>query len=159
MNDILGDVNYIINTYSNLIFRLAYQNTFNKSEAEDITQEVFMAMLKKIPFKSEEYMRAWLVRVAINKSKDFLKSKRRKVLPLDANLNLSVTDKSIHDRIEEIDRLPALDKHIIYLYYYEGYEAAEIAKMLGKTRNAVNIRLSRARENLRILIEEGKGND
>lgn len=44
MNDILGDVNYIINTYSNLIFRLAYQNTFNKSEAEDITQEVFMAI-------------------------------------------------------------------------------------------------------------------
>lgn len=159
MDNNLDNVNYIVNTYSDMIYRLAYQNTFNKSEAEDITQEVFMAMLKKIPFKSEEHMRAWLVRVVINKSKDYLKSKRRKVLPLDEHCEISVTDRNIHDRIEEIDKLPPLDRQVIYLFYYEGYSAKEIAKMTGKTRNAVNIRLSRARENLRILIEEGEGND
>lgn len=148
------DINYIVNTYGDMLYRLAYQYTRNASESQDITQEVFMAMLKKMPFKTEEYLKAWLIRVAINKSKNYLKSSRKKVVALDESIQAA--EYNHDDGLEEIKLLPESDRNIIYLYYYEGYSAKEIAKILGKTANSVNIKLSRAREKLKSLLEERK---
>lgn len=65
----------IVEKYSNMIIQIAYQNVFNKSDAEDITQEVFIKLMKKIgTFVSEEHMKAWIIRVTINLSKDYNKS-------------------------------------------------------------------------------------
>lgn len=65
----------IVEKYSNMIIQIAYQNVFNKSDAEDITQEVFIKLMKKIgTFASEEHMKAWIIRVTINLSKDYNKS-------------------------------------------------------------------------------------
>ena len=148
----IKDINYIVNTYSDMLFRLAYQYTRNSSESEDIVQDVFMAMLKKIPFKTEEYLKAWLIRVAINKSKNYLKSMRKKVLALDENIK--VPTYTHEDGLEEITLLPEFDRNVIYLYYYEGYSIKEIAKITGKSANSINIRLCRAREKLKNLLEE-----
>lgn len=155
--DKMGDkdikyINYIVNTYSDMLFRLAYQYTRNSSESEDIVQDVFMAMLKKMPFKTEEYLKAWLIRVAINKSKNYLKSMRKKVLALDENIK--VPTYTHEDGLEEITLLPEFDRNVIYLYYYEGYSIKEIAKITGKSANSINIRLCRAREKLKNLLEE-----
>ena len=143
----------IIDAYSDMVFRIAVQYTGNRQEAEDITQDAFLAMLKKMPFNSAEHAKRWLIRVTINKCKDYFKSAKRKNLPLDENLSASYVGEN--ERLEELEKLEPLDRSIIYLFYYEGYSAKEIAKMTGKTRNAVNIRLSRARNTLRELLEEG----
>ncbi len=148
----IKDINYIVNIYSDMLFRLAYQYTRNSSESEDIVQDVFMAMLKKMPFKTEEYLKAWLIRVAINKSKNYLKSMRKKVLALDENIK--VPTYTHEDGLEEITLLPEFDRNVIYLYYYEGYSIKEIAKITGKSANSINIRLCRAREKLKNLLEE-----
>lgn len=148
----IKDINYIVNTYSDMLFRLAYQYTRNSSESEDIVQDVFMTMLKKMPFKTEEYLKAWLIRVAINKSKNYLKSMRKKVLALDENIK--VPTYTHEDGLEEINLLPEFDRNVIYLYYYEGYSIKEIAKITGKSANSINIRLCRAREKLKNLLEE-----
>lgn len=147
----------LVEAYGDTLFRIALQYTGNVQEAEDITQEAFVAMLKKIPFDSEEHAKRWLIRVTINKCKDYYKSARRKNLPLDENVNATYIQQN--EEIEELEKLEPLDRSIIYLFYYEGYSAKEIAKMIGKTRNAVNIRLSRARENLRELLKEGEKYD
>ena len=56
--------------YSKSIARAAFTYLENTADAEDITQEVFLALLEKQPhFESEEHLKAWLLRVAINKSK------------------------------------------------------------------------------------------
>lgn len=150
-------VDDIVNNYGDLIYRLAVHYTGNVHEAEDITQETFLAMLKKLPFESAEHAKRWLIRVTVNKCKDYYKSARRKKnLPLDENVNASYFEQT--EGLEELEKLDPLDRSIVYLYYFEGYDAKEIAAMIGKTRNAVNIRLSRARETLRGLLEEG-GND
>lgn len=148
------NINYIVNKYSDMIYRLAYQYTFDKSEAEDIMQDTFMAMLKKMPFRDEDHLKAWLIRVAINKSKDVLKSSRRKVLSLDERIASSATYEN-GEPFEALEQLPAFDRTVIYLFYYEGYSTKEIADMTGKTRNAINIRLSRVRETLKSMLEEG----
>lgn len=152
MGDI-KNINYIVNAYGDMLFRVAYQYTRNRSEAEDVTQDVFVAMLKKMPFKSEEHLKAWLIRVAINKSINYLKSNRKKVLSLDENIDVEAKHSET-DEIEELQELPEFDRSVIYLYYYEGYSIKEIAKITGKSANSINIRLFRAREKLKTLLEE-----
>ena len=62
----------IVETYSNMIMRLAYQNCFNKSDSEDIVQEVFIKLIKNIDKLGDnsEYIKAWIIRVTINTCKD-----------------------------------------------------------------------------------------
>lgn len=155
MGDI-RNINYIVDTYGDMLYRVAYQYTRNRSEAEDITQDVFVAMLKKMPFKSEEHLKAWIIRVAINKSINYLKSNRKKVLSLDENIDVAGEQNFDRDEIEELQSLPRFDRSVIYLYYYEGYSIKEIAKITGKSANSINIRLFRAREKLKTLLEERK---
>ena len=58
--------------------------------------------------------------------------------------------------ISELDKLGPTDRNIIYLHYYEGYSLKEIGKILRLTRNAVYIRVTRARKKLKNLMEEGE---
>lgn len=147
----------IVNAYGDLVYRIAVHYTGNVHEAEDITQEAFLSMLKRLPFESAEHAKRWLIKVTVNKCKDYYKSARRKNLPLDENLNAAYFQQT--EGLEELEKLEPLDRSIIYLFYYEGYSAKEIAAMTGRTRNAVNIRLSRARGTLKGLLKEGDNND
>ena len=70
-----GYINYVIEKYSDMVYRIAYTRTNSKQDSEDIYQEVFLKLAKKIPnFKNEEHEKAWLIRVTINFSK---KSKKK----------------------------------------------------------------------------------
>ncbi len=147
----------IVEAFGDLVFRLSLQYIGNVQEAEDITQEAFLAMLKKLPFKSVEHAKRWLIKVTVNKCKDYHRSARRKNLPLDENVKATYFQET--EGLEELEKLDPLDRSIIYLFYYEGYSAKEIADIIGKTRNAVNIRLMRARETLKGLLQEGEYNE
>ena len=59
-----------IENYSNMVYRLAMARTGNTESSQDIYQEVFLRLAKKMPeFESEEHKKAWLIRVTINCSK------------------------------------------------------------------------------------------
>ncbi len=69
------NVEETVEKYSDMVIQIAYQNSFNKSDAEDITQEVFIKLMKNLnKIKDEEHLKAWLIRVTINLSKDYNKS-------------------------------------------------------------------------------------
>ena len=104
----------IVEAFGDLVFRLALQYTGIRQEAEDIVQEAFLAMLKKLPFKSAEHAKRWLIKVTVNKCKDYFKSARRKNLPLDERLISGSFELS--DGLEEIEKLDPLDRNIIYPY-------------------------------------------
>ena len=86
-----------INKYSNMIYRLAMARTGKTEEAQDVYQEVFLRLAKKMPeFESEEHKKAWLIRVTINCSKTLLNSnfiKHR--AELDENLSFETPER--HD--------------------------------------------------------------
>ncbi|WP_406243016.1 RNA polymerase sigma factor [Tissierella carlieri] len=64
-------IDNIVNTYSNMVYRLAFSQTRNKSDADDIFQEVFLRYIKNKPnFETEEHRKAWLIRVTINCAKN-----------------------------------------------------------------------------------------
>ena len=93
-----------------------------------------------------------IIRVTINKCKNYLKSARRKVLPLKNNLEIAATVKS-DELSDEIFELPEFERNVLFLHYYEGYSAREIGKMLHKTENAIFLALSRPRNHLKLIIE------
>lgn len=149
----------IVQTYSDMIMRIAYQNLKCVPEAEDVMQEVFLALINKRRFKDEEHLKAWLIRVTVNKCRDVLRKKRRKDLPLDVAESFLIAEEQ-SGILEEIFSLPPDDRTVIYLHYYEGYSAAEIGKILKKSENAIYIKLTRARERLKdILIKEDGENE
>lgn len=146
----------IVDKYSDMIYRISYQNLRNSYDSEDIMQEVFLALLKSdIEFKSDEHLKAWLIRVTVNKCIDFKKSARyRTTLPLDDQvIQHNEEEQGI---MEELFKLPEESRNIIYLYYYESYTIAEIAKILGKKQNTVNSKLQRARKKLKSILEKGE---
>ena len=65
----------IVDDYSDMIYRIAYQNLRSSYDAEDIMQEVFLTLLKNDgKFKDSEHLKAWLIKVTVNKCIDFRKS-------------------------------------------------------------------------------------
>ena len=151
-----GTISYAVETYSDAVFRVSYQYVGNRQDAEDVVQEVFLALverLKDVPFNDYEHLKAWLIRVAINKSINVAKSNaRRRTSPID-NRPGKVVD--VFNELDyELEKLSADDRQIIYLHYYEGYSAKEIADFLSLRENAVHKRLSRARDRLKKFLSE-----
>ena len=158
------NVRAIIERYSDMVLKVAYQNTRDLQESEDIVQEVFLALFSRPLPKEEEHLKAWLIRVTLNKSRSFLRSARRKVLPLDERIAheslapderlADLPDFAQDEVLSKLLTLPEAEKNALYLHYYEGYSAKEIGKFLKRSENAVYILLSRGRAKLKELFKE-----
>jgi len=151
------NIETLVEKYSDMIMRIAYQNCFNKSDSEDIVQEVFFKLIRNIQeLKDEEHLKAWLIRVTINLSKDYNKSSwYKKVEPIEekeASYNFDTEESEI---LNELSKLKPIYRNTIYLYYYEGYKINEIAKILDLNENTVSSNLTRARKKLKEVLEVG----
>lgn len=153
--------NYIIDTietYSDMVYRIALTRVKTKEIAEDIYQDVFLKFSSKLPkFKSEEHKKAWLIRVTINTSNNYLKSAwNRKKVELNEDIRYEEEKiENISNVYDEVKKLPEDYQLVIYLYYYEGYKVNEISKLLSKKEGTIKTWLSRAREILRENLKGG----
>ena len=146
------EVNRAIERYADTVRRICFVHLKNRADTEDIFQTVFVKyLLHGEPFASEEHERAWIIRVTLNACKDLLKSFfRSRTVPLE-----ELTDRAMPAETEQREvlqavlALPVPYRDVIYLHYYEGYTAPEIAGILGKNVNTVYTRLTRARGPLR----------
>ena len=142
--------NEIVENYSDMIFRIAYQYLFNKYDAEDIVQEVFVKLLtKRVIFKDEEPIKSWLIRVTINQCLDYKKSLTKKsTVPIE-NMEIPFEQKE-GEILEELQLLKEDERNVLY---YEGYKIKEIAKILKQKQNTINSKLTRARKKLKEIME------
>jgi len=110
------DIRELVETYSDMIMWIAYQNSFNKSDSEDIVQEVFVKLMKNINNVEEEYIKAWIIRVTINNCKDYNKSAwYRKVIPIEENEADFYFDNEELGILEELSKLKPIYRNIVYL--------------------------------------------
>jgi len=146
----------IVEKYSNMIIQIAYQNVLNSSDAEDITQEVFIKLIKNMDkLESQEHIKAWLIRVTINLSKDYNKSFwKRNITEIDENIKYFDDEEDL-EVMKQIAKLKPVYRNIIYLYYYQGYKINEIAELLDMKPNTVSSNLTRARNELKGFLEYG----
>lgn len=146
------DLNRVMDTYADMVRRICLLHLKNKEDTEDIFQNVYLKyLLYEKGFESSEHEKAWFARITINACKDHLRYlSRRKWVPLDLiKEEGEALDDTAAEILEAVLKLPEKYRNVIYLHYYEGYSAVEIAKVLEKKENTVYTWLKRAKELLR----------
>lgn len=144
----------MIRKYSSMVYKIAYSATSSRADSDDIYQNVFLRYIKKKPlFTDENHEKAWFIRVTVNCSKSFLsKARNNKLQPLSEEMEYHYTEKP--DIAFAMKQLTPKTRTVIYLYYYEGYSAKEIAEMLNMGYSAVRTSLLRGRERLKFILEK-----
>lgn len=154
----------VLEDYSDEIIRLSYTYVRNINDAEDIAQDVMVALMKRDkPFESYEHEKAWIFRITINKSKNYLKSGwiKRTVSMEDENGNERDFPDESADKTEENEvleavlALPEKYRTPIHLFYYGGYTINEIAAVLHKKPATVGTLLARGRNLLKNMMIGG----
>lgn len=144
----------LANTYADAILRLSYAYLKNTQDAQDICQTVFVKLLSEPrEFDTGEHERAYILRMAANACKDLLKSPwRKRTCELEACAELPAPEAEDGSVLAAVNSLPPHYRAVIYLFYYEGYQAAEIGGILGVPTATVHTRLARGRTKLRELL-------
>ena len=136
------------------VYRLAYAMARSRSDADDIFQEVFLRFHRSAPaFATPEHEKAWLLHVTANCARSLLASPwRRRTIPLEDVY--AYTDPAASAVDDALAQLPGKYRTVIHLFYYEGYQTEEIARILGRSPSTVRAQLTRARRKLRELLKE-----
>ena len=145
----------IIRRHFDMVYRLALSQTRSIPNAEDVTQEVFLRFIQKYEsLKSDEHIKAWLIRVTVNCSKSiFMGAWNRKTVPLTDEISFDTPEKS--EVYFAVQSLPSKYRAAIHLFYYEDMSIKEIAGCLGLKQSTVKSRLFRGREMLRTKLKGG----
>nr|WP_325297244.1 sigma-70 family RNA polymerase sigma factor [uncultured Dysosmobacter sp.] len=145
---------YLAETYADAILRLSYTYLKNTHDAQDVCQTVFVKLLTEPrEFESAEHERAYILRMAANACKDLLKSPwRKRTCDLEACAEVPAPETGDGAVLAAVNQLPANYRSVIYLFYYEGYQAAEIGKILGVPTATVHTRLARGRAKLKDIL-------
>lgn len=148
--------------YCDGMFCVAMRFLKNSDDAEDVLQESFIKAFQKIDqFKGEVTFGAWLKRIVINKSIDFLKSRQKKMVELDESYMTIATDDdwTVHKSItldevkNEIESLPEKYRYVVMMFLMEGFDHKEIAQVLNLTASNCRTRLLRGKGLLKELLK------
>ncbi|MEC4176232.1 sigma-70 family RNA polymerase sigma factor [Adlercreutzia sp. R7] len=161
--------------WGDTVYRVALGQTGSRADAEDVYQDVFLKLLDKPrTFENDDHLKAWLIRVTVNQSRDRLRARARhatdslddhreeaerrlaQAAPQGSHMSGN-RDDPLSDLWDIVSRLPEDQRTVINLFYVEEMSTGDIARILGCTAGAVRMRLHRAREALRDLI--GNGSD
>ena len=153
----------LMETYGTQVKRLCCLYLRDASLAEDAAQETFIKAWRSLAsFRSESSERTWLMRIAVNTCRDALRTSwfrrlDRRVTPEE--LPLASPGPQEPALAQAITRLPARDREVILLRYYEQLSPDEIAHMLRQPLNTVKSRLARAKKKLKQLLEGWNDDD
>ena len=152
----------LVERYQNSLYAVAFNVCKNQQDAEDAVQDTFLQYYNsKKEFESEQHIRAWLLRVVINKARNINRTfwKKNKCSLEDYIETLTFPNSQSRDLFEEVMKLPDKYRIVIHLFYYEDYSVREIADILKLSESNVKVRLSRGRALLRDSLKEEWEND
>jgi RNA polymerase sigma-70 factor (ECF subfamily) len=150
--------------YAKAMYNIALKYVKKTDEAEDVVQESFINAFRKIKsFNNKVTFGAWLKRIVINKSIDYLKKKKLDLVsiddkiinltnePLNWNIKVETTAKEI---INKINELPLKYSVVLQLFLLEGYDHQEISEILNISTIASRTQLSRGKTKLKTLLNK-----
>ncbi|MBD9010267.1 MAG: sigma-70 family RNA polymerase sigma factor [Clostridiales bacterium] len=165
----------LMEKHMGIIYNIALRMTANQDDAEDMTQEIMIKIFRSLgSFKGNSKFSTWIYRVAVNTCLDELKKKKnKKHLSLDAEISgddgenqIEIKDDSpspekLAEQNELRDMVAAAvkllsDEHraVIVLRDIRGMSYSEIAGILGCSDGTVKSRISRARAQLKMILEK-----
>ena len=144
--------------YGDRVFSAAFSVCQNRADADDVVQNTFLKYYSlNLDYKSETYIKAWLIRVAVNQAKDLMRSfwQRNKIAWEEYMNELPFEEPEDSRLFEAVMRLPSKYRIVIHLFYYEDYTVSEIAEILQCREGTFTSQLSRGRKLLKsTLLEE-----
>lgn len=158
----------LIDTYQNLVFSVCYKVTSDYFTAEDLTQETFLSAYKNLDTFEGVNEKAWLCRIATNKSIDYLRSAGRKAVPTEdvffeqqsetrGSPEEVCLEEEVKDRLlEYCGRLKSPYNEIAKAVYYDEMKADEIARQRNENIKTVQTQIYRARNMLRKMYGKEK---
>ncbi|WP_024861462.1 RNA polymerase sigma factor [Ruminococcus flavefaciens] len=155
---------YAFKKYGNTVLRAAFAFSGSYAEAEDIVQDVFLSLhTDRRTFNDDEHLKAWLLRVTINKCKNLRRSFRFSrtcsIDELEGSEVICEMDTASRELRQQIAALPKKYAEVIFLHYYEGYSIKEIAAITEKNENTVGSLLRRGREKLKAELSKEEEGD
>jgi len=149
---------FLIERFKNRVFTVCYRVIGNIEDAKDISQDTFIEIYMKLKtLQDPRKFSVWIYKIAVNKSINFLRKKRRVFLFSEANS--FVTKEKNKDIIKRdtidflLSRLTPDYRTVLVLFYIEDKTIKEIVSILDITESAVKMRLTRAREKLKKFME------
>ena len=157
--------NYLIEENKLKLYKTAKAILKNEDDVCDAIQETLLSAYTNIGKLNEnKFFSTWMVRILVNKCYDIIKKNQKNINNYDIDdyiddNNLKSYDTYKSDSIVEyaINEIDEDLKTITVLYYYDDFSVKEIADMLNIPEGTVKSRLSRAREKLYIILNEGRG--
>ena len=141
-----------VHKYADAVTGVCVMRLQNYADAEDCFQNTFSKLYFKSPdFESEEHMKAWLIRVAINECSSYMRKNRRTPAAEQYREEGVPFDFDRSDMSWALFKTPTKYRGVLYLYYCEEYKVKEIAKILQKNENTIKSLLKRGREVLRSI--------
>ncbi|RLQ92417.1 sigma-70 family RNA polymerase sigma factor [Falsibacillus albus] len=160
-------VEALIHQYQTHVLWFIYTYVKNKQTAEDLTQETFISCYRNIGnFGGDSSkLKSWLLRIAANKSKDYLrKNKLKNLLSLhsveEIYSNERTTEELFFDDIrnnqivEHVLKLPTKYREVIFLFHVKEFSLQEIREILNQNLNTIKTRLTRGRKILKHKLKE-----
>ncbi|UJH66848.1 RNA polymerase sigma factor [Allomuricauda sp. SCSIO 65647] len=149
--------------YAEGMFCVAMRFLRNEHDAEDVLQEAFIKAFQRIEqYKGEVSFGAWLKRIVVNGSIDFLKAKKIRTIELDESYMRLAEEKedwkvseaiSLEEARSAIDQLPEKYKYVVQLFLVEGYDHAEISEILKITETTSRTRLLRGKAFVKEMLK------
>lgn len=155
-------VDEVFRKYGDRIFSAAFSICRNKADADDVVQDTLIRYYSRSnDFESEVHLKAWLLRVAINRAKDITASfwQRNKVSWEEYMNELPFEQPEDSQLFEAVMGLPEKYRTVIHLYYYEDYDISEISGILRRPKGTVKSQLDRGRKLLKTSIQEEWNDD
>ena len=156
----------LVKRYYDLVHSFIYRNTSDYNIAYDITQDVFIKMMKNIDKYQIENgkFKSWLLKIAVNTTKDYFRSKTYK----QRTQSYDISNQEIEDRTNVVDilskkeeaikikeaigNLPKLQREAVILKYYNDLKIKEISYITGENENTIKSRLFNGVKNLKRLL-------
>lgn len=154
------DIALLYERYGTDVLRVSYFYLGNREQAEDVTQDVFVRLMETRPMLYPGSEKAWLLKVALNRCRDLWRSSWHKRVLLGSKvLEIIPDDDHIDNRLEKqalmqaVNALPAPEREVFLLFYYQGYNTQQTAEILGTPEGTVSSRLSRGRQKLKQFLD------
>ncbi len=133
----------------------------DEMEAEDVMQEAFLSAFKKIEtYKGEVSFGAWLKRIVVNRSLDYLKKRKVKFEEINErtteieDYQMETKEVNIEMLKNAIQKLPDGYRVVLSLYLIEGYDHEEISQILGISNSNSRTQFLRAKNKLREMLKD-----
>lgn len=156
---------HLLDLYETRVYRLALRFTNSVADAEDVTQEIFLAVYRSLAsFKGNSALGTWIYRVAMNHCLEFRRKRKLDSIPLEEEIMLASSDwrddpfqsanrHELTKKVEEaLNCLSPLHRDVIILHELQGMTYQEVAAALNVPVGTVKSRLSNAFRRLRDLL-------